>query len=155
MAENNRSAPTRTTSRASSKTSTATPSGGDATAQAPLARTSNRTLGARGEHHACAYLSAQGYRVVATNWRCREGEIDIVALDGDEVVVIEVKTRRSSRFGPAIEAVTHEKHLRLRRLAALWMREHEVRASGVRLDVVGVEIDGSEIRIDHRRRVIL
>lgn len=151
MAQNERSASMRETCRPTSPASTK-----DAvTAAGPRARTSTRALGERGEHQARAYLSAIGYRVVATNWRCREGEIDIVALDGDEVVVVEVKTRRSSRFGPAVEAVTHEKHLRLRRLAALWMRGHEVRATGVRLDVVGVEIDGEEITIDHRRRVIL
>lgn len=112
------------------------------------------TLGARGEEHARRYLEECGYRILATNWRCTEGEIDIVALDGREIVVVEVKTRRSTRFGPAVEAVTHEKHLRLRRLAALWMREHEVFAP-VRLDVIGIEVGDTGARIDHRARVIL
>lgn len=114
-----------------------------------------RTLGRDGEELARAYLEGRGYRVVDANWRCREGEIDLVAIDGDELVVIEVKTRRSLRFGRAVEAVTHEKHLRLRRLAGLWAAEHDVRARRLRLDVIGVEWDGRSARIDHRRRVVL
>lgn len=114
-----------------------------------------RALGRDGEAFARAYLERCGYQVVDANWRCREGEIDLVAVDGDELVVVEVKTRRSLRFGRAIESVTHEKHLRLRRLAALWAAEHDVRTRRLRVDVIGVEWDGHTARIDHRRRVVL
>lgn len=114
-----------------------------------------RTLGADGEALVRSYLESHGYVVLDTNWRCREGEIDIVALDGRELVVVEVKTRRSRRFGRAVEAVTVEKHLRLRRLAGLWAQEHECRAAGIRVDVVGVEWEGDRAAIDHRKRVIL
>lgn len=114
-----------------------------------------RTLGRDGEELARCYLERRGYRVVDANWRCREGEIDLVAIDGDELVIVEVKTRRSTRFGRAVEAVTHEKHLRLRRLARLWATEHDVRARGLRLDVIGIEWVGDQARIDHRKRVIL
>lgn len=118
-------------------------------------RDPRRTLGEQGEQHVRRYLEMIGYEILATNWRCADGEIDIVALDGREVVVVEVKTRRTRRFGPAVEAVTHEKHLRLRRLAYLWLREQEVDAAAMRIDVIGVDLDGSEVRLDHRRRVIL
>ena len=114
-----------------------------------------RTLGREGEELARAYLEGRGYRVVDTNWRCREGEIDLVALDGRELVVVEVKTRRSARFGRAVEAVTDEKHLRLRRLARLWVIEHEARVSSLRVDVIGIEWQGENAVVDHRKRVIL
>ena len=86
---------------------------------------------------------------------CIRDRIDVVARDGREIVVVEVKTRRSQRFGPAVEAVTHEKHLRLRRLACLWLREREVSAAAVRIDVIGVDVLATGVRVDHRRRVIL
>lgn len=127
-----------------------TPSTGAASPPDP-----RRTLGAQGERHACAYLASLGYEILETNWRCSEGEIDVVARDGREIVVVEVKTRRSQRFGPAVEAVTHEKHLRLRRLACLWLREREVSAAAVRIDVIGVDVLATGVRVDHRRRVIL
>ena len=74
------------------------------------------------------------------NWRCAQGEIDIVALDGDCLVVCEVKTRRGSAFGDPVEAVTSRKAARLRRLAACWLAEHGgvQRAADVRVDVIGV-----------------
>ena len=126
-----------------------------AAASRSAATEARRTLGRDGEELVRAYLENRGYEVVDTNWRCREGEIDLVAIDGGELVVVEVKTRRSLRFGRAVEAVTEEKHRRLRRLAGLWAAEHEVRARGVRVDVIGVEWAGETARIDHRKRVIL
>lgn len=126
----------------------------DGTGRAPGAN-SRRRLGAEGESLARRYLEETGYAVVDANWRCREGEIDLVAVDGDELVVVEVKTRRSRRYGLAVEAVTEEKHLRLRRLARLWAREHEAHVSGIRVDVIGVEWRDDRAVIDHRKRVIL
>lgn len=126
-----------------------------AAASRSAATEARRNLGRDGEELVRAYLENRGYEVVDTNWRCREGEIDLVAIDGGELVVVEVKTRRSLRFGRAVEAVTEEKHRRLRRLAGLWAVEHEVRARGVRVDVIGVEWAGERARIDHRKRVIL
>ena len=85
------------------------------------------------------------------NWRCREGEIDLVLADGDEIVVCEVKTRRSTRFGTPVEAITRAKKARLRRLAGCWLAEHRGPCSGVRIDVVGLlrHPDGT-YEVDHR-----
>ena len=95
-------------------------------------------LGRYGEDLAARYLRDLGMEVIERNWRCELGEVDVVARDGDWVVFCEVKTRSSSGFGEPVEAVTFTKARRLRRLAAAYLASHEVRAAGVRIDVVGV-----------------
>lgn len=101
-------------------------------------------LGRYGERMAVRYLTDRGLAVLDRNWRCDVGEIDIVARDGGCLVVIEVKTRRSTTFGQPIEAVDHRKLARLRRLAAAWLAgrradgEPVAGVTGVRVDVVGV-----------------
>lgn len=108
-------------------------------------------LGATGEDVAERYLTRRGMVLLDRNWRCREGEIDLVLRDGDEVVVCEVKTRRTTTFGDPVEAITREKLARLRRLAGCWLAAHPMRTGGVRLDVVGLlrHPDGT-FRVDHR-----
>jgi putative endonuclease len=76
--------------------------------------------------------------VLDRNWRCEVGEIDIVARDGDTLVVCEVKTRSGTGYGSPLEAVTEAKARRLRALAARWLADRRVRPRGVRIDVVGV-----------------
>jgi putative endonuclease len=95
-------------------------------------------VGRYGEDVAAAFVTQAGWTVLARNWRCPEGELDIVALDGDEVVAVEVKTRRSTAYGHPAEAVTYRKLARLRRLTARWLSEHDVRARSVRVDVIAV-----------------
>ena len=99
-------------------------------------------LGARGEELAVAWYTARGYAVLARNWRCREGELDLVASRGGCVVFCEVKTRTGTAFGLPAEAVTGEKQRRLRRLAARWLREQpsSMRFSDVRFDVACVTL---------------
>ena len=96
-------------------------------------------LGREGEQLATDYLTDRGYRVLDRNWRCRLGELDIVALDGRELVVVEVKSRRSTAFGDPLEGVTDEKLTRLCVLAGAWRRAHpRIRAASSRIDLVGV-----------------
>ncbi len=95
-------------------------------------------LGRYGEEVAARHLQADGFVVLERNWRCDSGEIDIVARDGDVLVVCEVKTRTSLRFGSPFEAVTERKLHRLERLGMRWMREHGVRPRSMRVDVVSV-----------------
>jgi putative endonuclease len=95
-------------------------------------------LGRYGENVAAGYLQAAGLEILERNWRCSAGEIDIVAKDGETVVVCEVKTRSGEAFGDPVEAVTRAKAARLRRLAALWLSTRGVRAQEIRVDVVGV-----------------
>ena len=100
-------------------------------------------LGRRGEELAAVYLEAHGMRIVDRNWRCPEGEIDIVALDRGMLVIAEVKARRSLAYGHPFEAVGAEKLARLHRLAAAWSREHGLRKPLYRVDVVAVLDDGT------------
>lgn len=102
-----------------------------------------RALGEWGEQLASRFLVSRGMQILDRNWRCEHGEIDLVALDGDCLVVCEVKTRRSTAFGEPVEAVTWRKAARLRRLASAWLAAHELGCSGVRIDVVGILRPGS------------
>jgi len=99
----------------------------------------NRSLGEYGEELAARYLREhEGMAVLDRNWRCRDGEIDLVLRDGDVLVICEVKTRSTQVGGHPLEAVGLTKLARLRRLAARWIIAHDVRANDVRLDLVGV-----------------
>ena len=95
-------------------------------------------LGRHGEEVAAEYLRGVGMVVLERNWRCRLGEIDIVAVEGDCLAVCEVKTRRVLLAGGPIEAVTPVKLTRLRRLTAIWLAGQQRRFAQVRIDVVGV-----------------
>jgi putative endonuclease len=95
-------------------------------------------LGSLGEHIAATYLTDVGLRVLDRNWRCREGELDIVAREADALVFCEVKTRRGTGFGHPVEAVTSAKQRRLRTLAQRWLAAHDEHAPELRFDVVGV-----------------
>ena len=111
-------------------------------------------IGEYGEGLACEYLEGLGYEIVERNWRCDQGELDIVARDGDCLVFCEVKTRRSTRFGSPVEAVTRRKAMRLRRLAVSWLREHKVHAEEVRIDVIGVLRRAHEpVEVEHLQDV--
>ncbi|WGW13083.1 YraN family protein [Saxibacter everestensis] len=109
-------------------------------------------LGRWGEQRAVEHVRSLGYRVLDTNWRCRDGEIDAVALDGDCLVVVEVKTRRGVSAGHPCEAITYRKLATLRLLAALWLRAHTVEAAGIRIDVIGIVARrGSSPELTHIR----
>ena len=86
----------------------------------------NKALGTYGERIAADHLEALGMVVLARNWTCRFGEIDIVARDGSTLVICEVKTRTSTHHGGPFEAVTGHKAARLRRLAMHWLEVHDV-----------------------------
>jgi len=87
---------------------------------------------------AAAWYEANGYEVVARNWRCRQGELDLVVRRGRTIVFCEVKTRSSTAFGAPVEAVTRAKQARLRLLAARWLEESARPAGEVRFDVASV-----------------
>jgi putative endonuclease len=98
-------------------------------------------VGRFGEQVAADHLESAGLRVIARNWRCRDGELDIIARDGSELVFVEVKTRSSLRFGTPAEAVDWAKAARIRRLALQWMASDRDRGDGtywtsVRFDVI-------------------
>ena len=97
-------------------------------------------LGRWGEDLAAEHLAADGMHVLVRNWRCKEGELDAVALDADGTVVfVEVKTRAGSGFGEPAEAVGRDKARRLRTLACRWLLQHRPRgATELRFDVIAI-----------------
>jgi putative endonuclease len=95
-------------------------------------------LGRHGEQLAAEYLERSGMRILDRNWRCAEGELDIVAAQRQVLVVCEVKTRSSDRYGTPLEAINRQKQRRLRRLAICWVVAHGVLFDEIRIDAVGV-----------------
>jgi len=97
-----------------------------------------QAVGRYGERLASRFLQDAGLVVLDRNWRCVEGEIDLILRDGDDVVFCEVKTRRSALFGSPAEAIVATKVRRLRRIAACWLEQASARPREVRFDVVSV-----------------
>jgi putative endonuclease len=100
-------------------------------------------LGAEGERAAAAWYQARGYQVVAQNWRCREGELDLVLAHGRTLVFCEVKTRSSDRFGTPAEAVTWTKQQKVRLVASRYLDDPPFRFRGLRFDVAVVDRRGT------------
>lgn len=100
-----------------------------------------RETGSIGEGHAAALLEARGCEVIARNWRCRAGELDLVVVDPEgRLRFVEVRTRTGTGYGTPAESVNLEKRRRLRRLAAQWLSEHPSGWRQVCFDVVGVDL---------------
>jgi putative endonuclease len=99
-------------------------------------------LGAMGEALAVDHLTRAGLRILGRNWRCRYGELDVIACDEATrtVVFVEVKTRTGDGYGGLAHAVTPRKVRRLRRLAGLWLAGQDQRWAGLRIDVIGVRV---------------
>jgi putative endonuclease len=111
-------------------------------------------LGRQGEQLAAEHLRQDGLRILDRNWRCAEGEIDIVAAERRALVICEVKTRSSVRYGTPLEAVSRAKRSRLRRLAVCWLIAHGVLFDEIRIDVVGVlRAQSGDFTVEHVRGV--
>jgi putative endonuclease len=111
-------------------------------------------LGRLGEDAAARHLAGLGWTILERNWRCPEGELDIVARDGAGLVVCEVKTRSGLVYGTPVEAVTPAKAARLRRLASRWLAAHGIGHATVRIDAIGLVSEGAgRFSIDHLRGV--
>ncbi len=108
-----------------------------------MTRTESRAeIGALGEQLAVDYLDQTGLRVLTRNWRCRYGELDIIAADDATraAVFVEVKTRTGEQYGGVEQAVTPAKVRRLRRLAGLWLAQQQGSWASVRIDVIAIRI---------------
>ncbi len=109
-------------------------------------------IGRQGEDIAVAMLTDLGWEIMARNWRCTAGELDVIARDCDGTVVFcEVKTRSGLGFGAPLEAITHRKSQKLRQLTAVWLANHP--APKVRIDAIGVLLGGPEPVISHVRGI--
>ena len=109
-----------------------------------------KDTGDRGEKLAQDFLRRRGYRILDTNYRCPEGEIDIVARHQDYLVFIEVRTKRSLKFGTPEESITRAKREKLRATAYYYQQAHDNLPPQWRIDVVAVELDqrGNPSRIE-------
>lgn len=115
----------------------------------------NRQLGLAGEDSAKRHLEQLGLVVLSRNWRCRHGELDLVATDGHQVIFCEVKTRSGLNFGHPAEAISPTKEKKLRTLAYAWLAAHHVGWCPVRFDVLAVLWPpGGEPRIEHLEEVL-
>ncbi len=98
-------------------------------------------IGAVGERLAATALDVRGYRIIEQNFRCRFGEIDLIAEDGEDLVFIEVKTRRGTAHGLPEEAITERKARKLQQVAASYLALHNLPDCSWRIDVVAVQFD--------------
>ncbi|GHH67689.1 UPF0102 protein [Streptosporangium violaceochromogenes] len=119
--------------------------------------TTKDELGRHGEQIAVDYLLAHDMQILDRNWRCPDGEIDVVAREGRTLVVVEVKTRSGRTHGTAFEAVTEAKLARLRRLTVRWLGERRERLGErfdtIRLDVIALERFAGDFALRHERGV--
>ena len=116
----------------------------------------NLNLGRAGEDRAAEHLVGAGYEIVDRNWRCSDGELDIVATRGDALAVVEVKTRTSTRYGHPFEALDDRKTGRLWRLAYMWARSHPDTSRGRRVRVDAIAVTGADpehATIEHLRGI--
>ncbi len=107
------------------------------------------SLGRMGEDVAAKILKGVGYRIIDRNYRCRGGEVDIVALDDETVVFVEVKTRSSEEYGPPQLAVDKRKQRQLARAAMTYLKEKKLLRWPARFDVVGIVVSGESRDIEH------
>jgi len=105
-----------------------------------------KVLGKRGEEIAIEFLKRKGYKLIERNYRSRLGEVDIVAREKEDLVFIEVKTRRSVNFGLPEEAVSYRKRYRLTRLALGYLAHHKLNEVNCRFDVVGILMQGNKVK---------
>lgn len=116
---------------------------------------SKKSLGQRGEALAAAHLESKGYRILGRNLRTSEGEIDLLAEEGKWLVFVEVRTRRSREFGTPEESITAEKKNRLIRVAEAYLEgQNALQERPWRIDVVAIELIGSQPRIEHIRNAV-
>lgn len=103
-----------------------------------------------GEKLAAEFLMKQGYQIIGTNYRCKEGEVDIIAKDGEFLVFVEVRAKNSNKFGSPEESMTARKKEHLRNVSARYLETHEGLPPQWRIDFVAVELDGKgkTIRIE-------
>jgi len=109
----------------------------------------NKSLGSEGEVLAAAYLERHCYGIIERNFRCRGGEIDIVARDGKTIVFVEVKTRKNGHYGPPQLAITPFKQRQISKAALTWLAKKRQLEACARFDVISITFEGQEPRIEH------
>lgn len=109
----------------------------------------NTEKGEFGERFAETYLTNKGFRILDRNYRFEHAEIDLIGMDGSELVFVEVKYREQKNFGDPLEAITDQKIKRLYKAAEHWLEEHELKQESARFDILGLQKNGSYISVEH------
>ena len=119
-------------------------------------RSRARSLGNFGERVAASHLEAKGYEILERNWSVREGEVDIIAAKPDEIVFVEVRSRRGRSFGTPEESITGRKAAHVRAAAAAYLHEHPDAPETQRIDVIALELDakGRVLRVEQIENAI-
>ena len=115
-----------------------------------------RKRGAKGEEIAAAHLKKKGYKIIARNYNCLVGEMDIIALDGECLVFIEVRSRWSDRFGTPEESITADKVARLTKIGRYYLAKEVRREVPCRFDFIGIMLDNGDnvLRLNHIENII-
>lgn len=111
-------------------------------------------IGKIGEDLAVKYLEQIGYKVIERNFECRQGEIDIIALDKDEVIFIEVKTRTNIKFGNPIEAVNEIKQKHLLKAVKYYLYSRHLENEFIRIDVIEIYLYNHKYKVNHIKQII-
>ena len=106
-------------------------------------------LGRIGEDVACQYLQENNYEIIERNFECRQGEIDIIAKDKDEIVFIEVKTRTNSSYGNPIDSITYYKQKHIIKSVEYYLYKEKLEKAFVRIDVIEVYSRGEKYYVNH------
>lgn len=108
-------------------------------------------VGKLGEREACSRLADAGYDIRQTNWRCRLGEIDIIAEQDGRMVFVEVRTRRiGGKYGTAAESVDHRKRMKIRAVAAMYLQAFKLADSAIRFDVIAITLDSNDCVLEYK-----
>ncbi|NLY83522.1 MAG: YraN family protein [Acholeplasmataceae bacterium] len=107
------------------------------------------SLGKQGEDAAADYLKSKGYKILCRNYRCRIGEIDIIASKTSELFFVEVKTRRSLTYGNPADAVTRQKQGKIRTTALQFLQEQNCAFKSINFDVIEIFVNGDKMQINH------
>lgn len=113
-----------------------------------------KSLGNWGEQIAKEFLLAEGYKLIAENWRNRSGEIDLIMQDGNIVIFIEVRTKESISFGIGVESITAQKRIKIREMAANFLQYKSWWDKPLRFDLITIDKNGSEYKITHLKNIL-
>lgn len=111
-------------------------------------------IGKLGENLATKYLENLGYKIIERNFLCRQGEIDIIAHNKQEIVFIEVKTRTNLHYGKPAEAVTNIKQKHIEKSAKYYLYKNKLEKAYVRIDVIEIYIWNNKYKINHIKQIL-
>ena len=111
-------------------------------------------LGKRGEDEAVRYLERKGYKIIERNFMCRQGEIDIIALDKNYIVFIEIKSRTSTEYGLPSESVTERKIKHMTKAIQYYLYKRNLEKENIRIDVMEVYVKEEKYEINHLKQII-